>query len=236
MSTGTRAARRLTLVALLGATLAACSLFPGQQPAQAPTQPAGETAAIPGQSYPPPGTATTAQPTAVAQATAAPTAAGTAVPPTTTLVAPTVAPPSVGLLGPEWTVAYSGDLNGDGRADALGWAGASGVPKGPTFNQPLYAAYLGPASQVVIVQAGQDNRPQVQLLATTTQLTAGGTNLATFDAARRPAGFMLKVTPGAPVLLDMIQVNASGEPAAQGIGIRWDRTALAYRLSAAGGK
>ncbi|HWQ16058.1 MAG TPA: hypothetical protein VNL77_24875 [Roseiflexaceae bacterium] len=236
MSTGTRAARRLALTALLGATLTACSLFPGQQPAQAPTRPPGETPNIPGQSYPGPGTPTVPPTAGAATATTVATAPATAVPPTTTLVAPTVAPPAVGLLGPEWIVAYSGDLNGDGRADALGWAPASGVPKGPTFNQPLYTAYLGPASQVVIVQAGQNNRPQVQLLATTTQLSAGATNLYTFDAARRPSGFMLKVTPGNPVLLDLIQVNASGEPAAQGIGIRWDRSALAYRIAGPGGK
>lgn len=237
MSTAIRAARALALAVLLGATLAACTL-PGQQ-AQSQTQtPAGETP-LASQSYPAPGTATVALPTGTAPAgaaTAAPTAA-TAATSAPAGGAPAAATAVAGLLGPEWTVAYSGDLNLDGRADAIGWAPASGVPKGPTFNQAQYASYIGPASQVVIVHAGPDGRPQVQFHATTFGLNAGSTALATFDAARRPAAFMVLVNPrGVPSLLDLLQVNASGEPFAQGIGIRWDTAAQAYRITGPGGK
>jgi hypothetical protein len=234
MSTPIGAARYLALTALLGVVLAACAL-PGQQP---PAQPqatgAGETP-LAGQSYPPPGTATVAIPSATAQAGTTPTVEGTAVAPTA--AAPAATTPVAGLLGPEWTVAYSGDLNLDGRADAIGWVPAQGVPKGPTFGQAQYARYVGPASQIVIVHASADNRPQVQFLGTGVELRAGSTLLASFDAARRPVGFMLNVNPsGTPSLLDLIQVNGSGEPMAQGIGIRWDAASQAYRIVGAAGK
>lgn len=252
MSTPFRAARALAVTALLGTALAACTL-PGQ-PAQSQTQPpAGETP-LANQSYPAPGTATVAPPSGTAQAGTTPTAGAAttatpgaaATPGTAATAAATAAPtaaqataaPSVaGLLGPEWTVAYSGDLNLDGRADAIGWAPAAGVPKGPTFNQAQYASYVGPASQVVIVHAGPDGRPQVQFHGTTFGLNAGNTVLTAFDASRRPAAFMVLVNPrGTPSLLDMLQVNASGEPFAQGIGIRWNTAAQAYRITGPGGK
>jgi hypothetical protein len=173
--------------------------------------------------------------TAVAQ-TPDPGTAATATQPSTGTVA-TPAPGVAGLLGPEWTVAYSGDLNQDGRADAIGWIPAAGVTKGPTFNQAQYANYTGPASQMVIVHGGADGRPQVRFVGTTAALTADGTALVSFDAARRPAAFMVQINPrGVPSLLDVLQVNASGEPFAQGIGIRWNTASQAYRLVGTSGK
>jgi hypothetical protein len=249
MSTPIRAARSVALVVVLGAALVACAL-PGQQ---APSQPSGTADETPlaNQSYPGPGTATVALPTGTTNqtpaagtavpgtavpGTQAPGTAATATPPATGSSA-TPAPGAAGLLGPEWTVAYSGDFNLDGRADAIGWIPAAGVTKGPTFNQAQYANYTGPASQLVIVHGGPDGRPQVRFVGTTAGLTADNLSLVSFDAARRPAAFMVQVNPrGVPSLLDLLQINASGEPFAQGIGIRWNTASQAYRIVGPGGK
>jgi hypothetical protein len=89
----------------------------------------------------------------------------------------------------------------------------------------------------VIVHAAADGRPQVQFVGTATQLVAGSTVLTSFDPARRPAAFMFLVNPrGVPSLLDVLQVNASGEPYAQAIGIRWNTASQAYRIVGASGK
>ncbi|MFO7167479.1 MAG: hypothetical protein DIU80_005565 [Chloroflexota bacterium] len=235
MSTRPHAARASLLFALLSITLAACANLGAPQQPTNPPGPAGQPAGV--ASYPGPGVAATvtaiqAQPTVDTAQT--PQTQPTADAAQTPQGIPTPDTVVGSLLGPEWTVAYSGDLNRDGRPDAVGWAPAPGMMPGQTFRQPMYTNYAGPASQVVIVQAGPDNRPQIQFLATTTRLTAGSTVLYNFDASRAPAAFMVRVTAAGPTLLDVVQVDGAGEPIAQGIGIRW--VDGAYRLSAGPGK
>jgi hypothetical protein len=238
MSTGTRVTRGLLTVALLGVTLAACAA-PGttQQPTNPPgPASAGETAAIPGASYPAPGTATTEiAPTGAPAVTAeAPTSA----PASSDTAAPTAATGTTSLVGPEWTVAATGDFDLDGRADVIAWK-PSTVQKGPTFGQPLYANYVGPASEMVIVHAGADGRPQLRFQAGQGGLFAGDRALVSFASSgvTRPAALMFQVNlRGVPSLVDVLQVNASGEPYAQGIGVRWNTAERAYRVTAAGGK
>ncbi|MEN9937586.1 MAG: hypothetical protein RLZZ387_4165 [Chloroflexota bacterium] len=242
MSTPTRAARVLALIALLGVSLAACAL-PGQQATAQPEPGAvGETPQLAVESYPGPGTPTLVVPTAPATVAPGETPPPTAGPGQPTdpaaAVPPAAAPATGGLVGPEWTVAYSGDLNLDGRNDVIAWK-PSTVQKGATLSQPLYANYVGTASELVIVHAGADNRPRVMFQGGLSSLAAGDRALVTFPASgpTRPAAFMVQVNSrGVPSLLDVLQVNASGEPYAQGIGIRWDVASQAYRISGAAGK
>jgi hypothetical protein len=132
-------------------------------------------------------------------------------------------------------VLFSGDLNGNGVPDAVGWL-QGGTRPGPSFSRPPYNTYVGAANNLVIVEANREGRPVVRLSVAPERINADGVPLVTFAADRRPAAFMVQLNPRGPVLMDILQVNTGGEPFAQGIGVRWNAQAQAYRISASGGK
>lgn len=179
--------------------------------------------------YPVPGT--------VVVPTAIPTPAAQATDPQAAVTQPTVAPGSETLVGPEWFIAYSGDLNADGRPDVVAYK-AGGVLPGATFKRPEYSAYIGSASEAVIVQADATGKPQVLVSMSRTGISLGNRVAVTFppssDAARNPVALMILVGAAQPATISALPINAGGEPYTQAAGVRWNRTLGAYEIITGG--
>lgn len=179
--------------------------------------------------YPAP--VTVAPPTASLPATVAPTVP----PPPATR--PTLAPGAESLVGPEWTIAYSGDLNADGRADVVAYKPASVTP-GPTFGRPGYTSYIGSVSEAVIVQADAAGRPQTLVSMGRSGVTIGQRMAVGFppsnDARNNPVAIMLLIETTQPPVIAVLPINSSGEPYTQAAGVRWNRSRAAYELITGG--
>ncbi len=171
----------------------------------------------------------------------------TAIPPTatsSTAIPPTVPPPSAtrpalapSLVGPEWTVAYSGDLNADGRPDVVAYKPGAVAP-GPTFRRPEYAGYVGSVSEAVIVQADAAGQPQVLVTMSRSGVALGGRVVVGFPSSREalnnPVAVMLLIDTNQPPVVAALPVNSSGEPYTQAVGVRWNRSRAAYELISGG--
>lgn len=198
---------RLLTIVITIFVLTGCQLFPSSV-AQNATQTAGSKAVTPiGVSQ----GATTPVATIAPGATAVPGSAPV----------PAAVPTSVArsLVGPEWTLLYAGDLNADSRADVVAIKLAQGVTADATFRQPGYSAYKGPASEMVIVQAGDDGKPQVLLTLAGGRVQAGSNTVASVDGA---AAYMVNVTPGAQPLITIWGISAAGKPVGSAVGIEWN--------------
>jgi hypothetical protein len=218
-------ARRFALVAVCALGLTACSLNPfASEPSPIPTASDGRAGQpLPADAYPGPGTATVPAATTVAPAPQ----------PTTAAAQPTAPAGQQPLVGPEWTILASGDLNADGRPDVVGIKLAQGVTPDATFRQPGYAAYKGPAAEMVIVQAGGDGRPQIQTALTRTALSSGSGTLASFSGA---SGFMVNVTPGTRPLVTIWPLSSAGAPLGRAVALEWSSAAATYVLFAGAAK
>jgi hypothetical protein len=208
--------RTMLLVAAC-AVLAACGGAGGQAPTPE------EQSGVVTQQYPAPGVAESEGYPAPGAPPAAPTLEPTA--PPAAQAAPTTAP--MGLVGPEWTIAFSGDLNRDGRPDVVAYKPGS-PPPGPTFRQPSYASYRGSASEAVIVQADDAGRPQVLVAMSLDGITIGGRGVGGFSGG--PSAFMISVSAGEPPLVSALPINASGEPYTQPAAVRWNAAARTWEL------
>ncbi len=171
----------------------------------------------------------------------------TAIPPTaisSTAIPPTVPPPSAtrpalapSLVGPEWTVAYSGDLNADGRPDVVAYKPGAVAP-GPSFRRPEYAGYVGSVSEAVIVQADAAGQPQVLVTMSRSGVALGGRVVVGFPSSREawnnPVAVMLLIDANQPPVVAALPVNSSGEPYTSAVGVRWNRSRAAYELISGG--
>ncbi len=166
-----------------------------------------------------------------------PTAQPTLIPATATAPAPTATPlVSSTLVGPEWTIAASGDINGDGSTDVIAYKPAN-ITRSPLVSSASYADYNLIASELVIVQEGADGRPQLQLGVTTDAIYAADTLLLDYpaeDTLRTPAAFLLAVDAASPIPVRIIPLNSAGEPYTQGVGMAWNSADQGYRLVASG--
>ena len=177
----------------------------------------------------PPTTATPPAPTVplVVDTATPPPVADTAVP--TPPTAPTAA-----LVDPEWQIAFTGDLNRDGRQDVVNYKLATVTPDpalGGT-DQPLTLA----VTEALIVQ--EDAQGQLQTQASITAQGVQAADVMLLSAAdfgeAYPAAFLMEVDPQAEVVLSFIPLNADGMAYAQGFGLYWNEGQLAYRLFAHG--
>lgn len=175
----------------------------------------------------------------------------TAYPAPATAIPATVAPPTIApatatpatppgtesLVGPEWTIAYGGDLNADGRADVVAYKPA-GVTPGPTFRRAEYAAYIGSVSEAVIVQADATGRPQILAALSRSGITLGNRLAVSFppssNAMNNPVAIMLLIGTAQPATVAALPINSSGEPYTQAAGVRWNRSLAAYELVSGG--
>ncbi len=176
-----------------------------------------------------PTTATPPAPTVplVADTATSPPVADTAVP-------SLVSVPTAAMVGPEWQIAFTGDLNRDGRQDVVACKPATVTPDpalGGT-DQPLTLA----VTEVLIVQEDAQGQPQTQASVTAQGVQAADVTLllaADFGEVY-PAAFLMEVDPQAEVVLSFIPLNADGMAYAQGFGLYWNEGQLAYRLFAHG--
>ena len=131
------------------------------------------------------------------------------------------------LVGPEWTILYSGDLNGDGAADVVAVKPAAGVTPNAVFQQPQYVNFKGPAEALVIVQANPSGQPYVQVEATRVLLRASGNTLTTFTNA---AGHMARVNAGRQPQLDIQAIDSNGAPIGRVLGLVWNPGTGSYAI------
>lgn len=209
---------RTFLIGLCAVILGACS-FPGVSP----SPPVEITVVV--TSTPAPASPTSIPPTATA----------------TTEPATATPAPSSPLVGPEWQVALSGDINSDGIADVIAYKPSS-IALISFFSGPVYASYDLVASEIVIVQEVAGAQPQVLLSVAPQGITAVTAPLAeypAFDPASAVAAFLIAVDPRGLVPLTIIPITNSGEPYLRGSdffmqndGIAWNSAEQAYRLVA----
>lgn len=181
----------------------------------------------------------TATPSVSMETTEAPT---TALLPTTTPVAlPTVTPEAVtpeddgALVGPEWQMAYEGDLNQDGLRDAVAFKPAPVTPD--SGMQQYLAEYPIVASEVLIVQESEGQVAQVQVMVNQREMRIDGQFAGAFGADTRwPGAFLLGVGPSRDVPVGIIPITAEGGGYAQGVGFYWHTAHQAYRLFVGGQK
>lgn len=218
--------RRFTLAGLMlvGIASGACT-----NPFTARPSPTGDASILAVvTAYPAP--VITIAPSATPPATVAPT-----VPPPA--MRPTLAPGADSLVGPEWTIAYSGDLNADGRADVVAYKPASVTP-GPTFNRPGYTAYIGSVSEAVIVQADAAGRPQTLVRLSRSGIVIGPRMAVRFppsnEAWNNPVAIMLLIETTQPPVIAALPINSNGEPYTQAAGVRWNRRSAAYEVITGG--
>ncbi len=172
-----------------------------------------------------------------------PTAAVT--PPTTTPepaptqpATPTSAPPAAtldgALVGPEWNVAYDGDLNNDGMRDVVAYQPAT-IEPAPSMQSYLTAdAFV--AAELIVVQANVAGDPVIQFAADPEGLKSNGANINPFrpDPNLSPAGFIAEVMPANAVKLTVLPINAAGEGFTQAAPITWNPMEQHYALSGPG--
>ncbi|NWG19371.1 MAG: hypothetical protein HXY39_03505 [Chloroflexi bacterium] len=209
------------LALLAGLALSACTNRSATRPT--PTSESSIMSEAIVTAYPAPATAipATVAPPTIAPATATP-----------------IAPPGTeSLVGPEWTVAYRGDLNADGRADVVAYKPATITP-GATFKRPEYAAYIGAASEAVIVQADTTGRPQMLVMMNLAGIMFGKQLAVSFppssNATYNPVALMLLIGTAQPATVAVLPINSSGEPYTQAAGVRWNRSLGAYELISGG--
>jgi hypothetical protein len=208
------------LLALVALLLAACTSGTAQQPpAPSPT-----AAVQPPASTQPPSTPVSSF------ATPAPPPAPTSAPP-----APTQPP---ALVGPEWTVAYAGDLNGDGVRDVVAYMPAALDLAPEMQRQPDAGPDAVIVSELVIVQAqAQAQTPHVQASVSPRGVEAADTPLLGAEqfGTPGPAAFLVGVDPQAEeAQVQLIPLDATGNAYGQGVGLYWNEGQQAYRLFVGG--
>lgn len=144
------------------------------------------------------------------------------------------APPS--LVGPAWNVAYDGDLNRDGQHDVVAYLPASIAPDVSTLTEQDRAEYPLTISEVIIVQADEQDAPFIQAHVSSQGISASGTPLlaAAQFGTPGPSAFLMGVDAGAEVPVRVIPLDTQGKAYAQGVGLFWHEGQRAYRLFAGG--
>lgn len=160
-----------------------------------------------------------------------PLAINTAEPPSPPTRAPASPEP---LVGPEWQVAFDGDLNRDGQRDVVAYKASSVVP-----DEAMGSFQQGPFAivEMVIVQENQAGEPAVQASASPGDgIQAGGTELLPEEQFGEPgpAAFLLGVDTESEAPVSLIPLNAEGKAYAQGVGLYWNEGHQAYRLFVGG--
>jgi hypothetical protein len=157
-------------------------------------------------------------------------------PPAAATAAPTVLPDSTptappALVGPEWQIAYAGDLNQDGQRDLVAYKPTSIAPNAAM--QSYTAELPVTMSAAVIVQAGADGTPQIQAAISAQGVYAQGTALIPAErfGDGRPSAFLMGVDPQATdVQVSFIPLNDQGGAYAQGFGLYWNAEQQSYGL------
>jgi hypothetical protein len=131
------------------------------------------------------------------------------------------------IVGPEWSIAASGDINRDGIADVIAYKPADVDLSSPDSNYPLLA------SEVVIAQVSPGGGPEIVFSITPAQIWESGATLLLYpqgSAEATPAAFALRVRRSAPGVLTFVAVNSAGTFIAQSFDVIWAEAEQAYRL------
>jgi spore germination protein GerM len=147
---------------------------------------------------------------------------------------PPAATPDGALVGPEWSVAYAGDLNNDGRRDVVAYQPATIEPAPAMQSYMTEDAFV--ATELIVVQANAASEPVVQFAADPAGLKSTGKNINPFrpDPNLTPKAFIVEVMPANAVKLTVLPINAAGEGFTQAAPITWNPAEQRYALSGPG--
>jgi hypothetical protein len=181
-----------------------------------------------------PGTAQQPAPQPTTTTLPPPTVTKAAAPDPTTPPAPTQPP---ALVGPEWTVAYEGDLNRDGASDVVAYKVAEITPASD-MNSYLAEMPLTVAEAVIVQEAAQGaTDTHVQVSVSPDGVAATDTPLLAAEQFGEPgpAAFLMGVDPQAQdAQVSFIPLDATGNAYGQGFGLYWNEGQRAYRLFVGG--
>lgn len=168
-------------------------------------------------------------------ATAAPTATSEPVPPSQTAAPTPMA--DLALPDPEWSIAYDGDLNQDGRRDVVAYRSSAIVPA-PTMDGEAQEMPWTVA-EALIMQANDADQTDMQVQAAVSPRGVAAVDTVLLPAAQfgepGPAAFLMGVDPQAEdAQVQFIPLDETGNAYAQGFGLYWNEGQLAYRLFAGG--
>lgn len=150
-------------------------------------------------------------------------------PPEPTTPSEPTQPPA--LVGPEWMVAYEGDLNRDGVRDVVAYK-ASDIRPASAMSSYLEEMPLTIAEAVIVQETAQ-----VQASVSPQDVAAADIVLLPEERFGEPgpAAFLMGVDPQADdVQVQFIPLDSTGNAYAQGFGLYWNEGQLAYRLFVGG--
>jgi hypothetical protein len=140
------------------------------------------------------------------------------------------------LVGPEWSIAYEGDLNNDGARDVVAYKPAS-VELAPEMqSQPYAGSDAVIAAELVIVQE-HEQTPHILASVSPQGVEAADTALLGAEQFGEPGpvAFLVSIDPQAQdVQVSVIPLDATGNAYAQGFGLYWNEGQRAYRLFVGG--
>jgi spore germination protein GerM len=147
---------------------------------------------------------------------------------------PPAATPDGALVGPEWSVAYAGDLNNDGTRDVVAYQPTTVEPAASM--QSYVTADTFVAAELIVVQANAAGEPVIQFAADPEGLKSNGANINPFrpDLDLTPAAFIVEVMPANAVKLAVLPINAAGEGFTQAAPITWNPAEQRYALTGPG--
>jgi len=131
----------------------------------------------------------------------------------------------ISMVGSDWLVVTSGDLNGDDIEEAVVYMPSKVVPSS-IFSDPVYADYNIVAEEIVIAQKQNSGDPVVLLRVTTEEATAGEETLMTIE--EEPVAFLARYAEDSYVPLVIVPLDSDGERESRGIGFDWDEDAESY--------
>lgn len=152
---------------------------------------------------------------------------------------PTATPPphpGEGLVGPEWNIAFGGDINRDGIRDVVAFRWPQFPLDSPIWQQAQthYPTHSIVSSEIVIVQeSSSGSAPQILLRADGSGIIAGSETLVTHPSGA-VSGYLLAINESSrvPVSLVPIRTDLSGfEPM---VGVYWAHPSNSFQLFAGG--
>ncbi|NCC94340.1 MAG: hypothetical protein EOM10_13830, partial [Opitutae bacterium] len=143
------------------------------------------------------------------------------VPPT---MVPTTAPtlPSGALVGPEWTVAFQGDFDGNGRQDVIAFKPSSVR----SSVNPGTVSFAVVVSEAVLVEHKADGTPWVRVLGDLGGLSIDGARVIDHTSSR-PAAYMLALINDRRQFL-LYPLDAQGQQTSYPIGAAYDQATGSY--------
>jgi len=158
-----------------------------------------------------------------------------AMPPARATPLPDLPPASSPLVGPEWTLLVTGDLDRNGREDVIAFKPAPITPKEPEpGSQPndVFVAFR----ELVVVERAADGSPAMRLIIDTHAVVADKQEIAQMPGASRPTSGVLAELRYPDRSLELRLIDDTGALGLPFLTVRYRDDAAAYVAEAAGAR